>query len=283
MTFAGPAAAAAIAPAQITDREFRDLRAWIRSRAGIHLSDQKKALVSGRLAARMRHYGLARYADYFRLLCDAVHPDEPQVAIDLLTTNETHFFREPAHFDFLREHIAAAGGAHTLRAWSAACSSGEEAYSIAITLAAALPAGSWEVFGSDLSRRVLERARAAQYPLARARTIPPRLLKDHCLRGTGRHEGTFIVAPGVAQRVRFAQVNLNGPLPHLGEFDVIFLRNVMIYFDGATKQQVVERVCGCLRPGGYLLIGHSESLATLRTPLKPVRPSVYRLPGPDIR
>ncbi len=271
-----------LGPAAIGDREFRDLRAWIHRQAGIHLSDQKKALVSGRLAARLRHHGLGSYGEYFRLLTDVRHPGERQLAIDLLTTNETHFFREPAHFDFLREHIAVRPpGGRALRIWSAACSSGEEPYSIAMALAAALPLERWEVFASDLSSRVLERARTALYPIERARTIPGPYLHDHCLKGTGRHEGTFMVAPQVANRVQFAQINLNQPLPAIGDFDAIFLRNVMIYFDGPTKQQVVERVAGLLRRGGHLIVGHAESLTIMRTTLRPVKPSIYRRPDAD--
>lgn len=270
---------APVAPAAITEREFRDLRDWIYRQAGIHLSDQKKALVSGRLATRLRHHALASYGEYFRLLSGHDQPGEQQLAIDLLTTNETHFFREVAHFDFLRERIAALAAVdRPMRIWSAACSSGEEAYSIAMTLAAALPPERWEVFASDLSSRVLARARSAQYPMARAKTIPAQYLHEHCLKGTGRHEGTFMVAPQVAARVQFAQVNLNEPLPAIGEFDVVFLRNVMIYFDTATKQQVVERIAARLRRGGHLIVGHAESLATIRTALKPVKPSIYRQP-----
>ena len=169
----------------ITDREFHDLRAWIHRQAGIHLSDQKKALVRGRLAARLRRFSLSSYGDYFRLLASGDDAQERQVAIDLLTTNETHFFREPAHFEFLRERIApGATPARPLRVWSAACSSGEEPYSIAMTLASALPDGTWEVFASDLSSRILERARAGQYPLSRARSIPAHHLREHCLKGT---------------------------------------------------------------------------------------------------
>lgn len=265
---------------QITDVEFRDLRAWIHRQAGIYLSDQKKALVCGRLAPRMRHYRLARFADYFRLLQDGAQPGEPQVAVDLLTTNETHFFREPGHFDYLRERIAPAhrSSGKPLRVWSAACSSGEEPYSIAMTLAFAMGGVPWDILASDLSTRVLERARTAHYPMARAERIPHEHLRAHCLKGTGMHEGTFIVAPELTSRVRFMQVNLNETLPRLGEFDLVFLRNVMIYFDAPTKQQVVERIISRLRPGGHLVIGHSESLATLGCCLQALAPSIYRRP-----
>jgi chemotaxis protein methyltransferase CheR len=263
----------------ITDREFRDIRGWIYQRAGIYLSDKKKALVSGRLASRLRHYQLAHYGEYFELMRSGTHPQEPQVAVDLLTTNETHFFREPRHFDYLRHQILAnPPERRPFRIWSAACSSGEEPYSIGMTLASSLGESAWEVLASDLSSRVLDRARSAHYPIARARTIPRESLLAHCLKGTGRHEGTFLVAPHVANRVQFSQINLIEPLPGIGEFDVIFLRNVMIYFDARTKQQVLDRITACLRPGGHLMIGHSESLSAVASSVKSVAPAIYRKP-----
>ncbi len=263
----------------ITDRDFQQIRDWIYHRAGIHLSDQKKALVSGRLAARLRYYQLTRYGDYFNLLHSGSHPDESQMAVDLLTTNETYFFREPKHFDFLRDQIVPGHPTGRLfRVWSAACSSGEEPYSIGMTLASCLGDHPWKILASDLSRRVLERARAAVYPIERAKTVARSQLLAHCLRGTGGYEGTFQVASHVTSRVRFSQINLNGPLPAICEFDVIFLRNVMIYFDGPTKQQVIDRVLACLRPGGYLMIGHSESLTSINSIMKSVAPAIYRKP-----
>jgi chemotaxis protein methyltransferase CheR len=262
----------------ISDADFRKIRDWFYHRAGIHLSDQKKALVSGRLAARLRHHRLARFGDYFKLLQDGAHPDEPQAAIDLLTTNETSFFREPRHFDFLRDHIAPAHARLPLRVWSAACSSGEEPYSIGMTLANCLGESPWEILASDLSRRVLERAQAAIYPMDRAKTIKRADLLAHCLKGQGRWEGTFQVAPHVTRRVRCAQINLHTALPAIGEFDLIFLRNVMIYFEGAAKQQVVDRVAACLRPRGHLVIGHAESLNGLASTLKLLAPSIYQKP-----
>jgi chemotaxis protein methyltransferase CheR len=263
----------------ITDRDFQQIREWIHARAGIYLSSQKKALVSGRLAARLRHYHLTRYGDYFKLLQNGSHPDEPQVAVDLLTTNETHFFREPRHFEFLRDRIVPAHPAgRALRVWSAACSSGEEPYSIGMTLASSRSNLPWEILASDLSQRVLDRARAAVYPMQRAKTIPRAQLLAFCLKGIGQHEGTFRVDPQVTSRVRFTQINLNGGLPAIGEFEVIFLRNVMIYFDPPTKQQVIDRVLACLRPGGYLMIGHSESLASISSAVKSLAPAIYQKP-----
>jgi chemotaxis protein methyltransferase CheR len=138
--------------------------------------------------------------------------------------------------------------------------------------------GGWEVMGSDISTRVLERARAGHYPLERARHIPQPYLKRFCLRGTGAQDGTLLVQRELRSRVQFQQVNLNEALPNLGMFNVIFLRNVMIYFNGDTKQQIVARVLGQLKPGGYLYVGHSESLNGISNDVVPVAPSVYRKP-----
>jgi len=263
----------------ISDGDFRKIRDWFYRRAGIHFSDQKKALVCGRLAARLRHHQLTRYGDYFDLLQAGTHPDEPQLAIDLLTTNETSFFREPKHFEFLRDRIAPRHPAGVpLRVWSAACSSGEEVYSIGMTLASSIGEAPWEILGSDLSYRVLERARAAIYPMERARTLARPQLLAHCLKGKGPYEGTFQVAPHVTGRVRFMQINLNAALPPIGEFDLIFLRNVMIYFEGPVKQQVVDRVAACLRPRGHLMIGHAESLNGIHSAMKLLAPSIYQKP-----
>jgi chemotaxis protein methyltransferase CheR len=268
------------APAPLDAPVFEAIRAWIYETAGINLSDQKRALVIGRLASRLRHFRLASYAEYFKLLRSGAHPAEPQIAIDLLTTNETHFFREPKHFDFLRDKIVPAHPAgRALRVWSAASSSGEEPYSIAMTLGAALGEGPWEVLASDLSTRVLDRARSGHYSMARAKTIPRPYLLRYCLKGIGAQEGTFLVEPRLRSRVQFEQINLVvGALPRIGEFDVIFLRNVMIYFDLPTKREVVARMLPHLRGGGTLIVGHSESLNGVNDALKTVQPSVYRKP-----
>jgi chemotaxis protein methyltransferase CheR len=161
------------------------------------------------------------------------------------------------------------------RAWSAACSSGEEPYSIAMTLAGALGEAPWEVLATDLSSRVLARAAAGHYGMGRAKSIPRDCLRAHCLKGVGAQEGTFMIAPQLRSRVTFTQLNLSRALPPLGEFDVIFLRNVMIYFDMATKKEVVGRILACLRPEGHLLIGHSESLNGVSEAIRGIAPSIY--------
>jgi chemotaxis protein methyltransferase CheR len=244
---------------------------------GISLSDSKQPMVGSRLAKRIRQYRLGSYGEYFELLRQ--QPDELQMAIDLLTTNETYFFREPKHFDFLREQALPGLAARTsVRVWSAACSSGEEPYSIAMVMAEVLGERPWEVVASDISRRVLDKAQAGLYPLECAAGIPSPLLHKYCLKGVGTREGSFMVAPALRSRLRFLQVNLNGALPQIGQFDVVFLRNVMIYFDLDTKRQVVQRMLPLLRPGGYFVVSHSESLNGVSDALQPVAASVYRKP-----
>ena len=149
---------------------------------------------------------------------------------------------------------------------------------MAMVLADTLGQGSWEVLGTDISTRVLQRARTGHYPMARARHIPPAYLKRYCLKGTGTQEGTLLVERALRQRVNFVQANLNGALPQLGSFDVVFLRNVMIYFNADTKRQVATRVISLLKPGGWLCIGHSESLNDITDAVRPVAPSIYRKP-----
>jgi len=263
----------------ITDAEFGRFQRFIFDAAGITLSPAKKALVSGRLSKRLAANRLESFGAYFELLSSGRAASEVQTAVDLLTTNETYFFREPKHFDMLRTlATAAAGRAQPFRVWSAASSSGEECYSIAMVLADCLGDSAWNVVGSDISTRVLKRARSGHYPLERTRHIPPAYLKRFCLRGHGEQEGTLLVERALRQRVSFAQVNLNAELPQLGSFDVVFLRNVMIYFNGDTKRQVVARVLGALKPGGHFFIGHSESLNDISTAVEQLAPSIYRKP-----
>jgi chemotaxis protein methyltransferase CheR len=265
--------------ASISDQEFSQFQRLIYQIAGIHMSPAKKLLVGGRLAKRLKHHRLDSYGEYFRLVTGVQNRGELQIAVDLLTTNETYFFREAKHFDFLRERILTERQrGRPFRVWSAASSTGEESYSIAMTLADALGQEPWEIVGSDISTRVLEKARTGHYSLERARHLPRQFLVEYCLKGVGAQEGTFLVDRKLRSRVQFMQVNLNGELPKLGEFDVIFLRNVMIYFDAETKRRVVARMLPLLRSGGYFIIGHSESLNGICGDLSAVMPSVYRKP-----
>ncbi|WP_263262748.1 CheR family methyltransferase [Pseudomonas entomophila] len=268
----------------LSDKEFRQFQTWLYDRAGIHLGDAKKALVAARLVNRLRDLNLPDYGAYFRMITAVEGAGEAQIALDLLTTNETYFYREPKHFEFLREQLLARpraarpSAARPIRVWSAACSSGEEPYSLAMTLAEVLDGNPWEVVASDISTRMLEKAARGHYPMERGRNLPRELLERYCLKGIGNQAGTFLVERNLRERVKFVQVNLNSALPRMGEFDVIFLRNVLIYFDMATKRKVVDRLVPQLRRGGHFIISHSESLNGVNDTLELLSPSMYRKP-----
>ncbi|MGW8390440.1 CheR family methyltransferase [Pseudoduganella sp. HUAS MS19] len=264
--------------APLTDCEFVQFQRFIHEAAGISLSDAKKPLVSGRLARRLHQLQFKNYGSYFQLIASGTAPEETQIAIDLLTTNETYFFREARHFEDLRSVLKERRQAGVpFRVWSAACSTGEEAYSVAMVLADLLPPQGWEVLASDISARVLETARQGHYPMARAAHVPPEYLRRFCLKGIDVEDGTLLMSRVLREWVEFAQLNLNAArLPPLGKFDVIFLRNVLIYFDAETKRRVARRVLDYLRPGGYLYIGHSESLHDMGLPLRSLAPAIYR-------
>jgi len=268
-----------VAP-QITQGEFDKFKALLYDVAGIELTNAKKVLLVGRLSKRLKHLGQKSFDEYYRYVTDPAHPAEHQMMVDLLTTNETFFFREPAHFEFLKQRAAQARG--TFRVWSAAASSGEEAYSIAMSLADTLGNRHWEIVGTDISQRVLARARTGHYSTARLDGIPQHLLHKYCLKGINEESGTMLVMRNLRERVRFVHSNLLAPRKDLGLFDVIFLRNVMIYFDNTTKRRVIANLLPSLKSDGCLIIGHSESLTGLDTGLVPLQPTVYgrsRLPS----
>lgn len=265
--------------AVLNEQEFKQFSDLIYRIAGISMSPAKKPLITSRLAKRLKHYQLSSYGDYFRFITSAQGKEELQEAVDSLTTNETHFFREPKHFDFLRQRVIPARQAgRGLRIWSAACSSGEEPYSIAMVLDELLGKEPWEVVASDISTRVLDKARSGLFPMERLPEIPKPYLTRYCLRGVDEHDGSLLIERSLRDRVRFIAHNLTQPAPRLEAFDVIFLRNVMIYFDQETKRQVVSRLLPLLRPGGYFLVGHSESLNGVTEELRSVLPAVYRKP-----
>lgn len=261
----------------ITDAEFAQFQRFIFEAAGISMADAKKALVTGRLGKRLAVHGLGTFGEYFKLLTSGQYPDEVQMAVDLLTTNETYFFREIKHFEFLRtQALAARSRPQPYRVWSAASSSGEEAYSMAMVLADCMQTTPWEIMGTDISTRVIDGARRALYSMERGRHIPQDYLRRFCRKGTGQYEGMLLVNQDLRQRVSFRHANLNEPLPELGKFDMVFLRNVMIYFNNETKRQVVARVIAAIKPGGYFCVGHSESLNDITTAVQMVAPAIYR-------
>ncbi|NTV94597.1 MAG: protein-glutamate O-methyltransferase CheR [Thiobacillus sp.] len=264
----------------ITDQEFSQLRRILYQNAGINLSDAKKVLVIGRLDKRLRSCGHSNFTTYLRKIA-AGDESELRIMVDLLTTNETYFFREHKHFDFLRQQVQFRPNQKApFAVWSAACSSGEEPYTLAMVLMDALgPAVQWDILASDISTRILERAQTGHYAMERAKNIPPDMLSKYCLKGVREQHGTFLMAREIRDRVRFRYLNLIEPLPNnIGPFDFIFLRNVMIYFDVETKRKVVSSLLKKLRSGGHLLVGHSENLAGIADELIGVRPAIYRKP-----
>jgi len=266
-------------PIAITDAEFTRFQRFIFEAAGISMAAAKKALVSGRLSKRLAAHGLQSFGDYFRLISSGQHPAEVQMAVDLLTTNETYFFREVKHFEFMRSQVLAARSRPTpWRIWSAASSSGEEAYSMAMVLMDCMQTTPWEVLGTDISTRMIDAAQRALYSMERARHLPTDYLRRFCRKGSGDYEGMLLVDRSLRSKVSFRQANLNAALPELGKFDMVFLRNVMIYFNNETKREVVARVVATLKPGGHFCIGHSESLNDISTAVEMVAPSIYRKP-----
>lgn len=241
------------------------------------MSSSKKALVSSRLAKRLTFHDLDSYGEYFQMITALDGKTELQTAIDLLTTNETHFFREPKHFDFLRRQILqTVKFGKMFRIWSAACSTGEEPYSIAMMLDELLGNAPWKIVASDLNTQVLEQARSGLYPMDRVPEIPQYYLSNYCLKGTGTQEGKLLIDRKLRERVQFVQHNLTDTPPKLGQFDVILLRNVLIYFNQETKIKVVAKLLPLLRSGGYFFVGHSETLNGISDEVKLVQPAIYQ-------
>jgi chemotaxis protein methyltransferase CheR len=270
------------------ESEFDFIRTLVYERSRIKLGPDKRELVTARLGKRLRATRIGTIGDYCRLLQSPGSDEELAHLIDAISTNHTFFFREGVHFDFVRSHVVPemVQRARTERwprfsAWSAACSSGEEPYSLAITLAESLGAAAWpwHIEATDISHRILAKARAAIYPEAAIAKIAPPLVRAHFQRGVGPQEGNFRVKPALQAGVTFHQLNLlEGDPPFRDPFQVIFCRNVMIYFDRPTQEELIQRLTRRLVPGGYLLVGHSESLTGIRHSLQMVRPAIYRRP-----
>lgn len=238
--------------------EFDLARRLIADYAGIKLSEHKRYMVHNRLTRRLRACGLRSFADYLALV-QADHAGERVAFVNALTTNLTAFFREPHHFELLRARAMAhrQGERRPMRVWSAACSTGEEAWSIAMTLREAGCPG--DVLATDIDTEALETARGGVYALERAETLPAHRLKAHWLRGAGDNEGWVSARPELRAMLRFAPLNLQREWPALEPFDAIFCRNVVIYFDREAQRRLLERFTGVLRPGALLAVGHAES------------------------
>ncbi|WP_248806116.1 CheR family methyltransferase [Pseudomonas sp. MWU13-2100] len=258
----------------LDDSDFRQLQKLMANASGIILAPTKRPMMAERLLVRLQHYRFDSYADYLSLLDQPRNVEERRRLVELLISNETYFFREHPHFDYLGSWLAGQQG--PLKLWSAACSSGEEPYSLAMVAKEHLHNSDWSVLASDLSQSMLEKAAAAIYDMAQAKYFPRDWLHRHCLGGTGDMGGHFRVQGALRERVRLREINLVRPLPDdLGLFDVIFLRNVLIYFNNDEKQRIVQRLVKRLRPGGLLFIGHAENIHGFDVPLRLLDPAVY--------
>lgn len=263
-----------------TDEEMQLFRQFFLNRIGMQLPDSKRMLLSSRLSKRLDALGLDSFRAYHKLISTPAEDVERQRAIDLITTNETYFFREPQHFDFLRSTVLPERETHnSFRVWSAACSTGEEPYTLAMLLDEVRGHRPWEIEATDISSRVLSFAKRGLFTEKRGEYVPPALKKRYCLRGTGEYQGHFLVDPTIRSRVNFRPMNLMELERSIGQFDVIFLRNVLIYFDLPTKTTVVNSILRHLKPQGYFIIGAAESLQGISHDLHHHGKSIFQRRG----
>jgi chemotaxis protein methyltransferase CheR len=267
-----------------TDAEFRMFSDVIEREAGIHLSASKRALLHGRLVKRIRDLGMRTFSEYHeRVARDEA--GELQKMLDCIVTNETSFFREPAHFAYLERAILPAwisAPPRTIRVWSAGCATGEEPFSIAMALLHALPKTfSIEITATDISMRALDVARHATWSIERADQIPKPLLKRFMLHGIGEQAGKLRASRELRELIRLERLNLNGDAYPTGPFDLVFCRNVLIYFAAPRKHAVVGRLAERLAPGGHLFLGHAESVHGFAERLRCVQPTIYERIGAE--
>jgi chemotaxis protein methyltransferase CheR len=262
--------------AGLTSKQFTTICELLHRTTGIRLQRGKEELVRARLWKRLHALGLADYAAYLDLVQSPAGAEELVCMVDALSTNKTGFFREPQHFDFLREQ---ARHQSTFRLWSAGCSSGEEPYSIAIALRQAIgdaARSEVRILATDISTRVLRMAREGRYPAAELADLPSGIRDSSFTADTAAGGGSYRVAAAVRSLVHFARLNLIAPWPMHGPFDFIFCRNVMIYFDRPTQDHLVRQFGRLLAPGGFLLVGHSETLSGRSPDLVYRMPAVYQ-------
>ena len=241
---------------ELTDKEFELFQRLVFKEIGISLGNSKKFLVKNRLYKQLVSFNLNSYSDYFRLV--QINKKEKTVMLNLITTNETYFFRETIQFDFLEQLSS-----HTkkMKVWSAACSVGAEAYTTAMILDNA--GIEYEIHGSDINTEVVQKANIGLYPLKWMDKIPEDLKQKYCLRGKGKHEGWFLVDRELISNMKFDTRNLIVPQSDLELFDVIFLRNVLIYFNDKTKETIINNILLNLKVGGYLIISLTEHIHDL--------------------
>lgn len=277
----------------LRDREFRAFCALILQETGIALNDSKRELVCSRLSKRLRHHGFTSYSDYLDfLMAEDTDGAERREMINCITTNKTDFFREPHHFDFIRHTVfpqcearARAGAERRLRIWSSACSTGEEPYTLAMVIREWAAAATWDIkiLASDIDTQVLDKAQAGIYSGDRLAPVPAHLRTKYFQRGAEPDPGTWAARDTLRELITFRQLNLmDDPWPMRGKFDLIFCRNVLIYFNRETQQRILERFAQYLQPHGFLFLGHSENLNWLTNLYTPLGNTIYA-PSEQVR
>lgn len=275
------------ASTELSRKDYELFRALVYRESGINLGDEKMQLVQSRLAKRIRSGDFESFRQYYDVILDDASGEELCHLLDAISTNTTHLFREANHFDFLQEFVEKwAHATHrgvegkTLRIWSAACSSGEEPYSIAMVAHRTLqqfPEFTLRILATDISTQMLARARAGRYRVETAAKVPQNLCRQYFRQVPDAQQPTLEAVQGIRKTITFSRFNLmDSTFPFTKGFDLIFCRNVMIYFDRATQETLVNKFAQHLHPGGYLLVGHSESLNRITQPLSYVRPTIYR-------
>ncbi|MDH5381408.1 MAG: protein-glutamate O-methyltransferase [Cyclobacteriaceae bacterium] len=268
----------------LTDKDFKRLSDFIYSNYGIKMPYQKKVMLEGRLQKRLRHWGFKSFNEY----CDFVFSEKGQEAevihmIDVVSTNKTDFFRESAHFDYMTNEILPLykeKGVNQIDIWSSACSSGEEPYTIAMVMNEFNDNNKaylkYNILCSDISTDILSKAKQGIYRLERIENIPLAMKRKYFLKSKDTQNPTVRVVPELRKKMSFTRLNLMDPKYNVPtKYDIIFCRNVLIYFDWETQEKVINKLCEQLKPGGYFFLGHSESAINKNVPLKQIRPTVF--------
>lgn len=271
-------------PAPMSDKVFQRLSLYIHERVGIKLPPSKRTMLEARLQKRLRVLNYPSYESYVDFVfSDDGMDQELRNLIDVVTTNTTEFFREPKHFDYLVGNVLPdwmrTNGSRKLSIWSAGCSIGMEPYTLGMVLSdfsEQYHGFSYHILATDISSRALQTAVKAVYEEERINSIPDRLCKKYLLRSKDRNKKLIRIAPEIRREIEFQRLNFMERFSFKTPMDIIFCRNVIIYFDKPTQERLFKQFCECLRPGGYLFIGHSESLAGMSLPLTQAAPTVYR-------
>jgi chemotaxis protein methyltransferase CheR len=270
--------------APLNDADFTKLSNFIYVNYGIKLPISKKIMLQSRLASRLKINGMKSYAEYTKyVLSGDANESEIVNMIDLVSTNKTDFYREAAHFDFMKEvvlpNFIVGDSRQPFKVWSSASSSGEEAYTIAMVISEFIENNrkiDFEILGTDISARILEKAKLGIYPIDRVDVIPISQKKKYLLRSKDQENQMVRIVPNLRAKARFQRLNLMDSSYNVPkDFDIIFCRNVLIYFDRETQEKVINKLCMHLKPGGYFFLGHSESISGIDVPLKPLKPTMF--------